>query len=68
MQKIYAEGVSVLRESVRVYLALLKILVPAIIAVKILQELGAVETISDLLAPLMTAVGLPPLALSLIHI
>ncbi len=62
MQKIYAEGVSVLRESVRVYLALLKILVPAIIAVKILQELGAVETISDLLAPLMSAVGLPPLA------
>ncbi len=60
-QRFVAGAVDAVRESVKVYLALLKILVPALVVVKLLQETGAVEVISDLMAPMMSAVGLPPL-------
>jgi len=50
----------VLLESVQVYGVLLKIMVPALIAVKVLQELGAMEVIGSVLAPVMSLVGLPP--------
>ncbi|KZZ61631.1 MAG: hypothetical protein MK096_09200 [Oleiphilaceae bacterium] len=43
----------------RAYWILLKILVPAVMVVKILQELGATELLASLLAPLMNIVGLP---------
>lgn len=50
---------SVLTETGHVYWALLKILIPALIAVKLLQELGAIDAFGVLLAPVMTLVGLP---------
>jgi hypothetical protein len=50
---------SLLKETVRVYLTLIKIMVPTIIVVKILDSLGGVELLAWLLSPLMTLVGLP---------
>ena len=50
---------SVLIETAQVYWALLKIMVPALIAVKLLQELGAIDSLGVLLAPIMSLVGLP---------
>ena len=50
---------TVFTETVQVYWALLKILVPALIVVKLLQELGAIHSLGLLLAPIMSLVGLP---------
>lgn len=49
-----------LRDVLRVYAALLKVLVPALIVVKILDELGATVWLGHLLSPLMQLLGLPP--------
>lgn len=51
---------SVLRQSVRIYLVLLRILVPVMILTRLAVELGLVAWLSPLFAPLMVAVGLPP--------
>jgi len=48
-----------LKETRRISFHLFKIMVPVVIGVKILQELGAVELLGSLLSPLMTVVGLP---------
>ncbi len=58
-KSLVTTGASVVREAAVVYLALLKILLPAVIVVKILQETGAVNILSDVMAPLMSAIGLP---------
>ena len=50
---------SVLFESLRVYGVLLKIMIPALIVVKVLQELGALQVIGSFLAPVMSLTGLP---------
>ena len=50
---------SVLFESVKVYGVLLKIMIPALIVVKALQELGAMQVIGSVLAPVMSLTGLP---------
>ncbi|MFD2178619.1 nucleoside recognition domain-containing protein [Veronia pacifica] len=42
-----------------VYWTLIKIMVPTLIAVKLLSDLGGVEFLAQLLAPLMSLVGLP---------
>jgi hypothetical protein len=52
-------GREVLAETVRVSWILSKIMIPVIVVVKILQELGAVRYIGLALSPLMTFVGLP---------
>jgi hypothetical protein len=52
-------GKEILAETVRVSWILFKILIPVIIAVKILQELGAVRYIGWALRPFMSLVGLP---------
>ncbi len=49
----------VLTESFSVYTTLLKIMVPVIILVKVLEELGMVVLIGKALAPLMGVLGLP---------
>lgn len=49
-----------LSDVLRVYAALLKVLVPALIVVKVLDELGATVWLGHLLAPLMQLLGLPP--------
>lgn len=50
---------SVLFEAFQAYLELLKIMVPALLIVKLLQWLGAVEIIGMALSPLMSLLGLP---------
>ena len=50
---------SLLFESVRVYGVLLKIMIPALVIVKVLQELGALQVIGSVLAPVMSLTGLP---------
>ena len=47
------------REIWSVYWTLFKLMVPVIIAVKILEELGAIPLISQVLSPVMGLVGLP---------
>lgn len=47
------------KEIFRINVSLFKVMIPAIVIVKILEELGAVEYISFALAPLMQLVGLP---------
>ncbi|MBE0462059.1 MAG: nucleoside recognition domain-containing protein [Halomonadaceae bacterium] len=50
---------SISHQSWQVYVRLLKILVPALVVVKILQQLGLVQWIGGALAPLMGLLGLP---------
>lgn len=51
---------TVLDESIRVYAELLKIMIPTLIVVKVLEELGAMQIIGSVLAPIMSVTGLPP--------
>jgi len=50
----------ILTDSYRVILTLFKVMVPAILIVKLLTELGAAELLGHLFAPLMGWMGLPP--------
>lgn len=47
------------RDVMRAYWVLLKIMLPAIVVVKLLEEFGATEMLASLLGPLMGAIGLP---------
>jgi len=47
------------QEISRVYLTLLKVMVPAIVVVKILDLLGGTQWLAEMLAPFMQFVGLP---------
>lgn len=49
----------VLKDALRVYVTLLKILVPALLIVKGLELLGVIDWLGALLAPLMNILGLP---------
>ncbi len=48
-----------LTETVEISISLFRIMIPIIIAVKILQELGAVDALGKILSPVMGIVGLP---------
>lgn len=50
---------ALLAEILRVYLALMRILIPATILVKILDEIGATLWLAKILSPIMGVVGLP---------
>ncbi|WP_022850057.1 nucleoside recognition domain-containing protein [Limisalsivibrio acetivorans] len=50
---------SVLKETYEICYVLFKIMIPVIIAVKLLSELGVIDVLSGLLAPAMQVVGLP---------
>ncbi|MBV0933970.1 hypothetical protein [Marinobacterium weihaiense] len=50
----------ILGDSARVILTLFRIMIPAILVVKLLTELGAAELLSQALAPVMGWMGLPP--------
>ncbi len=54
-----AEGSAILRRSVRISLELYKIMVPIVLVVKLLQELGVVSWLAMPLQPVMQLVGLP---------
>lgn len=58
-QLIFKEVVSIAQDILRVYLTLLKIMIPALLIVKGLEFAGAIEWLSSLLGPVMSAVGLP---------
>ena len=58
-QLMIKELISIAKDILHVYLTLLKIMIPALLVVKGLELLGAIEFISTLLSPIMTAVGLP---------
>ena len=47
------------KEIIRVYWALLKVMIPAVIVVKILDYFGATEMLAQGLSPIMQLVGLP---------
>lgn len=47
------------RDVARAYWILLKIMIPAVVIVKLLQELGATEWLGFILSPLMSSLGLP---------
>ena len=48
-----------LAETVQISLTLFRIMIPIIIAVKILQEFGAIAAVGKVLSPVMRIVGLP---------
>ncbi|MBL4766078.1 MAG: hypothetical protein JKX67_12535 [Colwellia sp.] len=50
---------SVFQEISQVYMTLLKVMVPAIIVVKILDLFGGTQWLAEMIAPLMQLVGLP---------
>lgn len=50
---------SLVAEAIAIYVPLLKILVPAVIVVKLMQQAGVIDLLSDALAPLMAVIGLP---------
>ena len=56
---LIAAARSVLIESAQVYTKLLKVMVPTLLVVKLLQELGAVQMLGKILSPIMMLVGLP---------
>jgi len=58
-QLIFNTLYSITQDIIHVYLTLLKIMVPALLIVKALELMGAIELVSSLLSPVMTAVGLP---------
>ncbi len=51
--------VSLLKEMVRVYLVLIKVMLPAVIIVKLLELIGATELLAYIISPAMELVGLP---------
>jgi hypothetical protein len=48
-----------LRDALKISISLFKVMVPVSIAVRILQQLGVVNVLADILAPAMHIVGLP---------
>ncbi len=59
LQKPVTWAHGILRESVAIALPLFRIMIPIIVLVKVLQEVGMVEVLGQVLAPLMGLVGLP---------
>lgn len=55
----FSGAAGVVRDAVKVSLELFKVMVPIIVVVKILQELGAIGYLAAPLGPLMEALGLP---------
>lgn len=59
MHHLLAGAIHVLQDALRVYMILLKILLPALLIVKGLALLGVVDWLGVVLAPLMSVLGLP---------
>ncbi len=53
------KALGLLREALSVSLTLFRLMIPVIVAVKLLSETGAIEWTGNLLSPLMGLVGLP---------
>jgi hypothetical protein len=59
ISKTYAFLTALLKDSFRVYLDLLKIMIPVGIGVRLLQQTNAIEMMGNWLAPLALSLGLP---------
>jgi len=59
MNDLFAKAGRLLREALQISYELFKIMVPLILVVKILKELGMVEILARGLSPVMEVVGLP---------
>lgn len=57
--KLLSYFVDILNKSIDISLTLFKLMIPIIIVIKILQELGLVVVLSEWLSPVMAWVGLP---------
>ncbi|HBN51658.1 MAG TPA: hypothetical protein DD465_21360, partial [Thalassospira sp.] len=51
---------NLLNRSQRLFITLIKVMLPVMIIVRIADEFGAVAFASDLLSPIMSLIGLPP--------
>ena len=51
--------VSIVKDSLQVFVELLKVMLPALVAVKIAQTFGLVDSLGILLSPVMALLGLP---------
>jgi len=58
-QSVFIKARDFFREAFSVALPLFRIMIPMIIVVKILKEIGAIEILGQWLAPVMGIVGLP---------
>ncbi len=58
-QSLLSAAVNTVKDAVRISLDLFKIMIPVVIAVKILQELNLISYLAAPLAPVMKLVGLP---------
>lgn len=59
MNDLFAKAGRLLRDAVQISYELFKIMVPLVLIVKILKELGMVEILARWLSPVMEVVGLP---------
>ena len=59
IQSYFLKFRKIIQESVSLALPLYRIIIPMIIVVKILKEIGVIEILGQWLAPLMGLVGLP---------
>lgn len=60
MHPLLAETAAVVRQALRAWLALVKVLAPTVVAVKLLQDAGLVPWVAAPLAPVMALLHLPP--------
>lgn len=58
-ERVMKETLSIIQDIFHLYITLLKIMVPALLIVKGLSMLGAIEWIAAMLSPIMKLVGLP---------
>ena len=59
MNRFNSYLVSLIKDILRINLTLFKVMIPTIVVVKILEEIGAIPYIAHLLSPFMALVGLP---------
>lgn len=62
MQRLYIHGREIVIDTVKVSLTLFRIMIPALIVVKLLESIGFIEILATWISPLMQLMGLPDAA------
>ena len=62
MQRLYIHGREIVIDTVKVSLTLFRIMIPALIVVKLLELVGFIEILATWISPLMQLMGLPDTA------
>ena len=62
MQRLYTHGREIVIDTVKVSLTLFRIMIPALIVVKLLESVGFIEMLATWISPLMQLMGLPDAA------